>query len=103
MTAANRDRLEQVLGRNWPSMGVRELCQRERQLETAAGFTHTLVRYIDDLGVSTAGQALAVLAARSEDTNVSPSNGAVAEPPPRRYDDAVMRALSAELGLDALT
>ena len=99
------DRLEQVLGRNWQTMGVRELCRRGRQLETAAGFTHTLVRYIDDLGVSTAGQAFAVLAERQEN-----GNGAAAEPPRREetpepppLDDAVMRALAAELGIDAFT
>ena len=45
-------------------MGVRELCRRERQLEPAAGFIHTLVRSADDLGVSTAGQALATLVGR---------------------------------------
>ena len=53
-------------------MGVRELCRRDRPLETAAGFTHTLVRYMDDLHVSTAGQALAALAARQENGSDSP-------------------------------
>jgi hypothetical protein len=49
VAAVDTVRLEQALGPGWQTMGVRELCRRERQLETAAAFTHSRVRYMDDL------------------------------------------------------
>ena len=94
-----------MLGRDWQTKGVRELCLRERQLATAAGFTHTLVRYVDDLHVSTAGQALATLAQRQANGNgaANPPGAGRIEPPPHPYDDPeLVRALAAELGIDAL-
>jgi hypothetical protein len=64
VAAVDTDRLEQVLGPGWQTMDRTALYRPERELETAAGFARTLGRYRDDTNVSTAGDALAALAAR---------------------------------------
>ena len=46
-------------------MSYGQLSAQAHSLETAAGFTRTLMRYMAETGTKTAGEAFAALAARN--------------------------------------
>jgi hypothetical protein len=69
VAAFDTDRLERVLGPTWPAMDFLDLGTRAHDLEAAAefraaGFTRALIRYMNQAGSRTAGEALATLTAR---------------------------------------
>ena len=65
---ATVDQLERILGQDWEQMRYGQLADRAHALEQAAGFAQTLARYVAELEVETAGEAL-------ERLQVSRSNG----------------------------
>jgi hypothetical protein len=61
--AVQADPLARLLGPAWQSMGYGTLADRAQQLERAARFARTLTRYMGEIEVETAGEALEQLKA----------------------------------------